>query len=517
MKRLSNLERLQTEIFDVVVIGAGATGASVALDATTRGLKVALIEMGDFTSQTSSKSTKLIHGGVRYLEQAVKKLDWNQYKMVEKALNERTTLIKLAPHLTRPLALLTPCKNIFEAVYYGIGMKIYDFMAGKHTFEPASIWSKAKVKSAMPELDTKNLSYAIRYFDGQLDDARYGLALVQTAECKGAAVANYIAAVGFMKDIDTGKLTGIHVKDKVSGKQFTIEAKAFVNATGPFSDTIRLMANAAMGPRMKVSKGAHIVVSKEHLAGNDAILVPKTDDGRVVFIIPWLDHVLIGTTDTEDELNSNSEASQEDITYLIDYTNRYLKKPISQADVLASWSGQRPLIQASKDADTKSLVRDHEVEIDKKTNLISILGGKWTTYRLMAKDTVESLYEDILQQEAPACITDKLVLYGGLGYKNTLAAELEKNHLVDAEVAYRLAHKYGCMAAKVLELCKSDPTLKVRIDPAYPYIRAEVVYAIEHEMAMSSVDVSRRLGALYLNAKAAEAIEKEATLYLEEM
>jgi glycerol-3-phosphate dehydrogenase len=517
MKRLSNIERLKSENFDIVVIGAGASGAAVALDATTRGLKVALIEMGDFSSQTSSKSTKLIHGGVRYLEQAFKKLDWNQYKMVEKALNERTTLIKLAPHLTRPLALLTPCKNIFEAVYYGIGMKIYDFMAGKHTIKPASIWSKAKVQRKMPELDDQGLSYAIRYYDGQLDDARYGLALVQTAECKGAAVANYVSAETFLHDSETGKLVSVQVVDKPSGEKFTINAKVFVNATGPFSDTIRLMANAAKGPRMKVSKGAHIVISKTHLAGDDAILVPKTDDGRVVFIIPWLDHVLVGTTDTEDELNVNSEASLEDITYLIDYANRYLKSPIGQSDVLASWSGQRPLIQANKDADTKSLVRDHEVEIDQKTNLVSILGGKWTTYRLMAKDTVDSVFEDILLTEVPACITDKLVLHGGLGYKPSLADELQKIHKIDAEVANRLAKKYGCMAAKVLELCKSDSTLKSRISADYPYIRAEVVYAIEHEMALSSADVSRRLGALFLDAKASAFIEAEAMLYLEEM
>ncbi len=507
MNRDTNLKRLKSESFDLCIIGAGASGAGVALDATSRGLKVALIDKQDFSSQTSSKSTKLIHGGVRYLEQAVKKLDIEQYRMVSKALWERTTLIKIAPHLTRPMALITPCSNIFEAVYYTIGMKIYDFMAGKHTILPSRLWAKKKVQKLMPELDTSKMSHAVMYYDGQLDDARFGLALVQSAHKNGAAVANHVGITGFKKNTE-GKLSTAILKDELTGESFELNAKVFVNCTGPFADHVRQMANPNLHNRIRVSKGAHIVIPKRFLKGDKAILVPKTDDGRVVFLIPWQNQVLVGTTDTEDVLDQDSQADENDIQYLIDYANRYLNETISLTDVLATFSGQRPLLQADQNADTKSLVRDHEVEIDKGSNLVSLMGGKWTTYRLMAKDTVDSIFENILGMTVPNCETDKLLLYGASDFNASLPNDLSKNYAIDLDICENLCHKYGTFSKEILQLTVNDKELKNRLKPHLPHIFAEIDFVIKHEMAITGDDIKRRLGTSFIDHSACQVIDE---------
>lgn len=513
MNRKTNLERLKTEHFDICIIGGGATGAGCALDAASRGLKVCLIEKNDFASQTSSKSTKLIHGGVRYLEQAVKKLDWAQFQMVSKALKERTTLLEIAPHLTRPLALITPCKNWFEAVYYGIGMKIYDFIAGAHTISPAKVLSKKTTQKLIPKLKTDELTHSVLYYDGQLDDARFCLALVQTAEAKGAVVANHLEVNRFAKKENSGKLKSVEVLDSISGETFQIEAKIFINATGPFADHIRLMANNKLEPRMRVSKGAHIVLGPEFMPGETAMLIPKTDDGRVVFMIPWQNNLLIGTTDTEDTLTEYSEADNADIHYLIDYANRYLKKIVSEKDVMATFSGQRPLLQASFSTDTKSLVRDHEVEVDRRTKLVSIMGGKWTTYRLMAKDTIDHIYQEIWETKPIQCQTEKILLHGAEGYTIENWRKLVNQYTVDEGVAKHLLHKYGNFANTILEITVSQPNLKERFDPNQPFIKAEIPYVIENEMAITTEDVVRRMGVKFVDAKLAEIVMEEAKNY----
>lgn len=508
MNRNKNLERLKNETFDILVIGAGATGAGVALDAASRGLKVALIEKDDFCAQTSSKSTKLIHGGVRYLEQAIKKLDYAQYKMVAKALNERSTLLQLAPHLTRPLALITPCKNWFEAVYYGIGMKVYDWMSRKYAIGASTILTKKEVKTLIPQLKNSSYTQGVKYYDGQLDDARFGLALVQTANNLGAAVANYTTIKSFIKKEGSTKLYGAQVYDSVNNETFAIKAKIFVNATGPFADHVRHMANAKMDERLKVSRGAHIVLDAKHLPGNTAILVPKTDDGRVVFIIPWQGHCLVGTTDTEDSLNDQCIATHDDVDYLIEYANRFLQDAITKADVLATFAGQRPLIQASFSTDTKSLVRDHEVEIDKKTKLVSVLGGKWTTYRLMAKDTIDEIYKHILDQKPAPCTTETILLAGAKDYSTGYWKSLCQNYGISENIAQRLALKYGTQATAVLDLAKNKADLLSPIIPNTPYLKAEVIYQKEYEMAITPQDICRRLGVLFLNTEHVKAVEE---------
>lgn len=514
MNRNENLAKLKTEHFDICIIGGGATGAGCALDAAKRGLKVCLIEKDDFASQTSSKSTKLIHGGVRYLEQAVKKLDWAQFQMVSKALKERTTLLEIAPHLTRPLALVTPCKNLFEAIYYGIGMKIYDFIAGSHTISPAKVLSKKSTEKLIPELKTNELSHSVLYYDGQLDDARFCLALVQTAEKLGASIANHLEVRRFSKRENSGRLKSVEVFDSINKETFNIEAKVFINATGPFADHIRIMANSKLQPRMRVSKGAHIVLEREYMAGETAMLIPKTDDGRVIFMIPWQNNVLVGTTDTEDTLNENSEADQNDITYLIDYANRYLKQKVTESDVKATFSGQRPLLQASFSSDTKSLVRDHEVEVDRKTKLVSIMGGKWTTYRLMAKDTIDQIYQEIWEKKPVICETDKQMLHGGDGYDIDIWRTLANKYAVNEEIAKHLLKKYGTFASEILEKTISNPELKNNLTENQPYIKAEIPFVIEQEMASNPEDVVRRLGVKFIDEKAAEIIRVAAERYL---
>lgn len=509
MNRKENLSRLQNESFDICIIGAGATGAGIAVDAATRGLKVALIDAGDFAGQTSSKSTKLIHGGVRYLEQAFKKFDGDQLRMVYKALGERRTLLKLAPHLTNRLALLTPCKNWFEAIYYTIGLKLYDVLSGKGSIGDSSLLSKSKVQKAIPKLNTAHLSHAVKYYDGQLDDARYCLALVQTAHKEGAAVANYIRLQKFVKKEGATKIYAAQLNDELSNSSFQLKAKVFINATGPFTDHIRQLANSKLEPRMKVSRGAHIVLDKNHLQSNEAILVPKTDDGRVLFIIPWQNHTLVGTTDDADQLDGHCVATPVDRSYLLDYANRFLTTQVTEKDILSSWAGQRPLLQASFSTDTKSLVRDHEVEVDRRTKLVSIMGGKWTTYRLMAKDTLDTVYKEVWEQKPVPCKTDHVILFGSEGYSAQLAADLEKTYQLPADIAIHLCSKYGVQARVIAQ----DRTVFERIVPNYPYTKAEIAYVIQNEMATDSTDLSRRIGVLYLN----DAVKSQITTVAEKL
>ena len=391
MNRLKNLNRLDTENFDVCIIGGGATGVGCALDAALRGLKVILIEKDDFGAATSSRSTKLFHGGVRYLEQAVKKLDLEQFRMVNKALQERRTLIKNAPHLAQPLALLTPCYSWFEGFYYNIGLKIYDFLAGKTNLAPSEWLSKDQSLKRITQLKGDRLSSSVLYYDGQFDDARYTLALAKTASEKEAVLLNHVEALEFGQNTE-GVLESLKVRDILKNQEMTIRAKVFINATGPFSDAIRLMANPKAGKRMRVSKGVHLVLPRDSMGGDTAILIPKTDDGRVIFMIPWQRRILVGTTDEECALTEKDiPLENDDVDYLLKYVNRYLSKTITKDQIRSGFGGLRPLLQADPTADSKSLVRDHEVETCKKSGLVSIMGGKWTTYRLMAKDTIDKI------------------------------------------------------------------------------------------------------------------------------
>ncbi|MEA5458266.1 FAD-dependent oxidoreductase [Arcicella sp. LKC2W] len=513
MNRQEQLKKLQnTTEFDICIIGGGATGAGIALDAVMRGLKVMLIDKNDFAAQTSSKSTKLIHGGVRYLEQAVKKLDWEQYKMVRKALREREILLQNAPHLSRPLALLTPCFNFIEGIYYTIGMKMYEWIAGSQNIAKSEWLSKKTALKLIPELKSKRMSSAVLYYDGQLDDARYCLALLQTAEAKGATILNYTQAVKFNKNEDSGRLKSLIVSNLINGTELTINAKVFINATGPFADSIRTMASSKLKPRIKVSRGAHIVLPRSVMQGDTAILVPKTDDGRVIFMIPWQDQVLVGTTDEADELSENPKLEDYEKTYLLEYVNRYLDKNVTPDQVKSGFAGLRPLLQAqlqsAMNSDTKSLVRDHEVEIDRRSKLVSIMGGKWTTYRIMAKDTLDEVYKEVLKKETVKCTTEHQVLFGGENYRFEDWENLVNQYQVSEIVAKHLLKKYGVNAQKVLQLTENEPVLKELLNPEHPFIKAEIKYVIQSEMAQTIDDVlERRLGLRLRDEAASKAVE----------
>ncbi|GAB3172457.1 glycerol-3-phosphate dehydrogenase/oxidase [Telluribacter humicola] len=490
MNRSQNLHRLQEDQFDICIIGGGASGTGCALDAALRGYKVALIEKQDFASETSSRSTKLIHGGVRYLEQAFRNLDLAQLKQVRHGLEERHIVLKNAPHLARPLALLTPVSSWLDGVYFSIGLRLYDLFAQQDSL-PKSRWlSKQEVMRRMPTLDPNKLHSAVLYYDGQLDDARYCLALAQSAQEAGATVVNHTSVLGFEKD-SKGNLTAAQVHDEMGGTRYRVKAKIFVNCTGPYADHIRLMANVALPRRIRPSKGVHIVLPKEVLQSEDAMLIPKTSDGRVVFAIPFGDELLVGTTDTEyNQLDKEPLLNKAEVDFLINTLTPYLATTPRPDQVKAGFGGLRPLLAADPSKATKRLTRDHEVEHDPASNLVSLLGGKWTTYRLMAKDTIDEV-DQLLGQER-LCRTDEYVLVGGEGYTSDSWQKLKAIYGLPDETCQHLSHRYGDRAEKVADLVQATPSLGERLLPNYPFIQAEVIYTTQEEMAITPRDVLAR-------------------------
>lgn len=490
MNRSQNLLRLQEDHFDICIIGGGASGTGCALDAALRGYKVALIEKTDFASETSSRSTKLIHGGVRYLEQAFRNLDLAQLKQVRHGLEERHIVLKNAPHLARPLALLTPVSTWFDGVYFSIGLWMYDLFAQQDSL-PKSKWlSKQEVLRRMPTLDPSKLHSAVLYYDGQLDDARYCLALAQSAHEAGATVVNHASVVEFEKD-PNGQLTAARVKDEINGGTYVVKARVFINCTGPYSDHIRLLANPDLPRRIRPSKGVHIVLPREILQSEDAMLIPKTSDGRVVFAIPFGDELLVGTTDTEyNQLEEEPLLNKREVDFLLSTLNPYLATTPRPEQIRSGFGGLRPLLAADPRKATKRLTRDHEVEHDPTSNLVSLLGGKWTTYRLMAKDTLDEV-DKLLGQEHP-CRTDEYVLTGGDGYQPDSWKKLQAATQLPEDICRHLSRTYGSRAENVAALVQSDPGLGERLVPRYPFIRAEVVYTTQHEMAVTPRDVLAR-------------------------
>ncbi len=488
MDRNKNLARLQSENFDICVIGGGASGAGVALDAVLRGYKVALVEADDFASETSSKSTKLIHGGVRYLEQAFKNLDFAQLKQVRHGLEERHILLANAPHLARPLPLITPVFSWFDGFYFTVGLTIYGWFAKNDTL-PRSKWlSRTETFQRMPTLNKKTHS-SVLYYDGQLDDTRYCLAIVRSADVAGAAVVNHTRLSDFEKNT-AGVITSAIVKDNLSDASFSVKAKIFINCTGASADTLRLRANSDSEKRIRPSKGAHVVLPQSVLNSNSAMLIPKTHDGRVVFAIPFENNIVVGTTDTDaDDANLEPVLQHAEVNFLIETLERYLEKPVSRDHVQAGFAGLRPLISGSNIKSTKKLVRDHEVETDKKSGLVSLLGGKWTTYRLMAKDTVDVI-DEVLNKKIGICKTEKHILVGGEKLNDTEIKKLCNKF--DPDTVLRLISKYGNDAEKILDLTHENIEWSQTFVPGYPFIKAEIVYAVREEMALTVRDFLAR-------------------------
>ncbi len=504
MKRTKNLERLRTEKFDVLVIGGGASGSGSALDFALRGYRTALVEKTDFAAETSSKSTKLIHGGVRYLEQAVKKFDLAQLKQVRHGLEERHTVIRNAPHLARPLALITPVFNWFEGLYFTIGLTIYGWFASGKDQLPGSQWlSKKETIRRLPRLSRKVHS-SVLYYDGQLDDARYCLALAHAAAEAGASLANHCSIIGFKHD-DQGKLTAAIAKDELTDEEFQITAKVFVNCTGPFADHIRLLANVDLRERLRPSKGVHAILPYEVLDGDDALLIPETSDGRVVFAIPFQGKLMLGTTDDDyQQLQEEPTLDKKEVDYLLETLNRYLDQPAQAEQLIAGFGGLRPLIAADPEKGTKGLVRDHEVEHDTVSNLVSLLGGKWTTYRLMAKDTVDFVVEELFQHDK-TCITERHYLIGGENFQADYWKAIQEQTQWPEDICRHLNQHYGDRVDQIVAIALAKEAMAERLIEGYPFIKAEVSYAAQFEMAATIRDfLARRIRLEILDWEAAQ-------------
>jgi len=477
--------------WDMIVVGGGATGVGVAIDAASRGYDVLLLEQSDFGKGTSSRSTKLAHGGVRYLEQG-------NIGLVMEALKERGLLLQNAPHIVHDLAFVVPNYDWWEAPFYGLGLKLYQLLAGKYGFGVSRILSREETLEHLPTLKTEGLRGGAVYYDGQFDDARLLIHMVATAFEHGAALLNYVEVTGLTKDAQ-GFVDGVSARDVETGNELRATAKVVVNATGAFSDLLRLKAEPSATPMIVPSQGIHLVLVSSFLQGDSAIMVPHTSDGRVLFAIPWHGHTLVGTTDTPvAEATLEPIAMDEEVDFILATAGQYLAKAPTRDDVLSVFAGIRPLVRVSGAAsgvtNTAALSRDHVIHID-RSGLVTICGGKWTTYRHMAEDCVDQAATLAQLPEKP-CVTRQLHIHG--------FPDSAKEH---APKEFGSLAVYGSDAYEIRRLIDSDARLGEPLHAALPYIKAEVVWAARHEMARTVEDtLARRTRALFLNARAAIAM-----------
>ena len=491
--RTEELNSIAGEQFDLCVIGGGATGSACALDAQLRGIRSVLLEACDFAGATSSAATKIIHGGVRYLEEAIKGADLQEYHVLVRALHERVRMLENAPHLTRRLEFLVPSYHWLDVAYLDIGLKIYDWLAGPGRISPSKFLSRDETLEHMPELNAEGLLGSVAYADGQFDDARYNLALVQTFTVAGGNALNHARVTDFVKAAN-GKISGVVAKDHVTENTFTVTAKAFVNATGPLSDSIRQLATPTLQKRMRPSKGSHILLPLDVFPTEDALLIPKTEDGRVLFAVPWGGRLLVGTTDEEVSPDAELVVTEQDVEYLLRHLNQYLARPVTPSQIVAGFAGARPLVGSEDSGDTKKLARDDVIEVDPSTGLISIMGGKWTTHRAMAEDTIHVVQKDLGLPQTES-LTRNHILYGGEGFTDDYWKKLCRAHPISEGTARHLAAKFGTASETILELTAEDPTFMQPIHAEGRAIRAEVVYAVRYEMAATIEDVlARRVG-----------------------
>ncbi|NXV16292.1 GPDM protein, partial [Cepphus grylle] len=501
-----------TSEFDVLVIGGGATGCGCALDAVTRGLKTALLERDDFSSGTSSRSTKLIHGGVRYLQKAIMKLDFEQYKMVKEALEERANLLEIAPHLSAPLPIMLPVYKWWQLPYYWFGIKLYDIVAGSQCLKSSYVLSKSRALELFPMLRKDELVGAIVYYDGQHNDARMNLAIALTAARYGAATANYTEVLRLLKTTDpaSGKqrVCGVRCRDVLTGQEFDVKAKCVINATGPFTDSVRKMDDQEVPNICQPSAGVHIVMPGYYSPDNMGLLDPATSDGRVIFFLPWEKMTIAGTTDSPTDVTSHPIPTEEDINFILNEVRNYLSVDVEvrRGDVLAAWSGIRPLVTDPNSKDTQSISRNHVVTIS-DSGLVTIAGGKWTTYRAMAQDTIDAAIQ-AHDLKAGSSKTVGLQLQGAEDWSPTLYIRLVQDYGLESEVAQHLASTYGDKAFEVAKIAqvtgKRWPIVGKRLVSEFPYIEAEVVYGVK-EYARTAVDmISRRTRLAFLNVQAAE-------------
>jgi len=515
--RVEELINISGQQFDLCVIGGGATGSACGLDAQLRGIRTLLLEAGDFAGATSSAATKIIHGGVRYLEEAIKGADLQEYHVLVRALHERVRMLENAPHLTRKLEFLVPGYHWIDVAYLDVGLKIYDWLAGPGRISPSKYLSQEETLKRMPGLNQNGLVGSVAYADGQFDDTRYNITLVQTFSEAGGNTLNYARVTDFKREAG-GKISGVVVKDQLAEETFTVNAKAIVNATGPVSDSIRQLATPTVQKRMRPSKGAHILLPLDVFPTEDALLIPKTEDGRVLFAVPWGGRLLVGTTDEAVTPETELVVTKGDVDYLLRHLNQYLARPVTRDDIVSGFAGARPLVGSDDGGDTKKLARDDVIEVDPASGLISIMGGKWTTHRAMAEDTIDRV-QQVLGSTHAISKTRNYVLYGGKGFTDDYWNTLCRQYGLPAKTAHHLAAKFGTAAEKVLALASENAALRDPILEAHPAIKAEVVYAVRHEMAATIEDVlARRIGMqLYSWRDAIQAAPVVGSLIAEEL
>ncbi|MEM1134213.1 MAG: glycerol-3-phosphate dehydrogenase/oxidase [Bacteroidota bacterium] len=498
MNRKIMLKRLKAQAkdkWDIVVIGGGASGLGAALEATTRGYKTLLLEQADFAKGTSSRSTKLVHGGVRYLAQG-------DISLVLEALYERGLLRQNAPHLVRNQDFIIPNYEWWDGPFYTVGMKVYDMMAGKLGLGPSESISKEATLKAIPNLKEKGLRGGVIYYDGQFDDARLAVNLAQTIATNNGVILNYAKVTGIIKN-EEQLVSGIKMIDQESGKEYSIHAKAVINATGVFVDDIIQMDDPGSPKTTVPSQGVHVVLDKSFLRGNSAIMIPKTKDGRVLFAVPWHGKVVVGTTDTlVDEASLEPRALEAEINFILETAGKYLSKAPSRKDVLSIFAGLRPLAAPEGEGkSTKEISRNHKIAVS-LSGLVTITGGKWTTYRKMGEDTIDKASMVAGLDERP-CVTKNMPIHGYV-----------KN--VDSDDPLRF---YGSDRLRILKMVDKMPELGEQLHPNLNFTKAEVVWAAREEMARTVEDVlARRVRALFLDARASmEMVPEVAQLMANEL
>ena len=492
MNRKNHLKKVKNKKkpWDIVIIGGGASGLGAAVDAASRGYRTLLLEKSDFAKGTSSRSTKLVHGGVRYLQNG-------DISLVIEALKERGIMRKNAPHLVQDLSFVIPSYDWWNSPFYGIGLKIYDMMAGNLGLGPSTLLDRQETIDLIPNVKKKGLRGGVIYHDGQFDDARMAISLAQTAENHGASLINYCGVTSLVKEGDM--ITGVTAKDEFSGEEFSISAKVVINATGVFSDQIIQMDQPGSRKLIVPSQGVHIVLDKSFLNGPHAIMVPHTTDGRVLFAVPWNDYVVVGTTDTLIEQTLEEPiALEEEIAFILENAGAYMTTPPTRADVKSVFSGLRPLAAPEDNGSaTKEISRHHKVTVS-TSGLVSILGGKWTTYRKMSEDLINTA-QSVGGLPERACISHSLPIHG-YDYNSDWSNPL---------------HVYGTDIEKIHKL---DEAGNESLSDQLHLTKNQIVWAVREEMAMTVEDVlARRSRALFLNAETTLALApKVAKIIAEE-
>jgi glycerol-3-phosphate dehydrogenase len=479
MNRDHMLTRIKdsSQVWDCIIIGGGATGLGCAIDAASRGYQTLLVEQKDFAQATSSRSTKLIHGGVRYLQQG-------NISLVLEALKERGLLLRNAPHLVSNLSFIVPAYGWWEGPFYGIGLTLYDALAGKYGFGPSKMLSKKDTLRRIPTVETKGLRGGVIYHDGQFDDTRLAINMAETAAEQGTTILNYMKVTSLIKDRDHTR--GVIAQDEETGKGYELKARVVINATGVFADAVRKMDDPQSRAMIKPSQGSHIVLDKSFLPGDCAIMVPRTADGRVLFAIPWHNHVIVGTTDTPiDDTVMEPLPLPQEIDFLLAHAARYLTKDPTRDDVLSAFAGLRPLVSSGGEEKTAAISREHTVQVS-QSGLVTIIGGKWTTYRKMAEDTLSRAVPVAQLEERPS-VTKELHIHG-----------FHKN-----PGEFRTFAIYGSDAPALQDLIREDETYGKPLHPRMATVAGEVIWAARHEMARTIEDfLSRRTRALVLDARA---------------